>query len=96
MPLNLTCTFGVVSIDWKTEVTFALALLHGGRTLMIQALVGRLARVGQTLDRAHLLTQPTFGGALRDVTHKSKNLCEVKYFIIPYKKNTFYIRTRHL
>lgn len=67
---------------------------------MIQALVGRLARVGQTLDRAHLLTQAAFGGALRmheDTTHMSlfsKNRNELKAFIFAYKKRNCYLDTK--
>ena len=61
-------TFRVVCTDGQTEVTFALALLHGCRPLMFQTLIGWLAGVGQTLDRTHLLTQTTLG---RTLNHKN-------------------------
>lgn len=64
-------TFGVVCTDRKTEVTFALALLHGCWPLMIHTLIGRLACVGQTLHRTHLLTQTTLGRTLR---HEHTNI----------------------
>lgn len=58
-------TFRVVCTDGQTEVTFALALLHGCWPLMFQTLIGRLAGVGQTLHRTLLLTQTTLCRTLR-------------------------------
>lgn len=55
--VHIFTLFGVVCTDGQTEVTFALALLHGGGALMFQTLVGRLTGVSQTLHRTHLLTQ---------------------------------------
>lgn len=62
--VHIFAFFRVVCTDGKTEVTFALALLHGCRSLMLQTLVGRLAGVSQTLHRTHLLTQATPGRTL--------------------------------
>lgn len=62
--VHIFTLFRVVCTDGQTEVTFALALLHGCWPLMFQTLIGRLAGVGQTLHRAHLLTQTTPGRTL--------------------------------
>lgn len=47
--VHIFTLFRVVCTNWQTEVTFALALLHGCRPLMFQALVGWLARMSQAL-----------------------------------------------
>lgn len=67
--VHIFALFGVVCTDGQTEVTFALALLHGCWPLMFQTLIGRLAGVGQTLHRTHLLTQTTLGRTLSPGTH---------------------------
>lgn len=67
--VHIFTLFGVVCTDRQTEVAFALALLHCCWTLMFQALVGRLAGVGQTLNRTHLLTQTALGRTLSPGTH---------------------------
>ena len=57
-------TFRVVGAGRQTEVTLALALLHGGRPQVLHALAGRQAGVREALDRAHLLAQATPGQTL--------------------------------
>lgn len=47
--VHIFTLFRVVCTDGQTEVTFALALLHGCWPLMFQTLIGRLAGVSQTL-----------------------------------------------
>lgn len=80
-------TFGVVCTDGQTEVTFALALLHGCWPLMFQTLIGRLAGVGQTLHRTHLLTQTTSGRALRHITTQNIEIFDLG-IVFKYKTET--------
>lgn len=47
--VHIFALFRVVCTDGQTEVTFALALLHGCRPLVFQAFVGWLSDMRQTL-----------------------------------------------
>lgn len=81
-------TFRVFYADGQTGVTFTLALLHGYRPLMIQTLVGGLSRVGQTLHRAHLLTQTTL---CRTLQHKDTKT----QWILRLQLQSFHWEQRH-
>lgn len=62
-------TFSVFCADGQIEVTFAPALLHGCRPLMVQTLVGWLSGVRQTLHQTHLLSQTALGRTLTAQKH---------------------------
>lgn len=67
--VHIFTLFRVVCTDGQSEVTVTLALLHGCRPLMIQTLIGWLARVGQALYRAHFLSQTALCRTLSPGTH---------------------------
>lgn len=54
---------------------------------MFQTLIGRLAGVGQTLHRTHLLTQTTLGRTLSDINTQNMQIFDLG-IVFKYKTDT--------